>query len=114
LPFIPGSIIGATLGTLVYFELPEAFIALMLGCVMLWFSWVPATERSRELAARIPQPWFIVGILHTFLSTVSGAGPDAVADGEKQAGQTRSGRHHRRHPAVHGDLQVGGLPAGRL
>jgi uncharacterized membrane protein YfcA len=74
LPFIPGSIVGATLGTLIYFELPEAFIAIMLGCVMLWLSWVPATDRSRELAARIPQPWFFVGIVHTFLSTVSGAG----------------------------------------
>jgi uncharacterized protein len=74
LPFIPGSILGASIGSLIYFKLPEAFIALMLGCVMLWFSWVPATERSRALAARIPQPWFVVGIVHTFLSTVSGAG----------------------------------------
>lgn len=74
LPFIPGSILGATIGTLIYFELPEAFIALMLACVMLWFSWVPASDQSRALAARIPHPWFIVGIVHTFLSTVSGAG----------------------------------------
>lgn len=73
-PFIPGSIIGAVVGSLVYFALPEAFIALMLGCVMLWFTWVPATDRSRALAARIPQPWFFVGIIHTFLSTVSGGG----------------------------------------
>lgn len=73
-PFIPGSILGATAGSLIYFSLPEAFIALMLGSVMLWFTWVPASDRSRALAARIPQPWFFVGIIHTFLSTVSGGG----------------------------------------
>lgn len=73
-PFIPGSIIGAVAGSLVYFSLPEVFLALMLGSVMLWFTWVPATDRSRALAARIPHPWFVVGIIHTFLSTVSGGG----------------------------------------
>lgn len=73
-PFIPGSMLGAALGTLIYVKLPEIFIALMLGSVMLWFCWVPATARTRELAARIPHPWFVVGIFHTFLSTVSGAG----------------------------------------
>lgn len=74
LPFIPGSVLGAALGTLIYFELPEVFIAIMLGCVMLWFCWVPVSSRTRAVAAKIPQPWFMVGIVHTFLSTVSGAG----------------------------------------
>lgn len=74
LPFIPGSVIGAFLGTVIYFNLSEAAIALVLGCVMLWFSWVPQGEASRQLADRIPLPWFWVGIIHTFLSTVSGAG----------------------------------------
>jgi uncharacterized protein len=73
-PFIPGSVIGAVVGSLVYFALPEAFIAIMLACVMLWFTWVPTTDRSRALAARIRHPWFLVGIIHTFLSTVSGGG----------------------------------------
>lgn len=73
-PFIPGSIVGATVGTLIYFRLPEAFIALTLGTVMLWFSWVPATPRTRALAAKLPHPWFIVGAIHTFLSTISGGG----------------------------------------
>ncbi len=74
LPFIPGSVIGALLGTLIYFSLPETAIALLLGCVMLWFSWVPSSKGSRELAQKIPQPYFWIGIIHTFLSTVSGAG----------------------------------------
>lgn len=74
LPFIPGSVIGAILGTLIYFSLSDMAIALILGSVMLWFSWVPSSPASRQVAERIPQPWFWVGIIHTFLSTVSGAG----------------------------------------
>lgn len=73
-PFIPGSILGAVLGTVIYFSLSEVAIAIMLGSVMLWFSWVPSSKGSRLIAEKIPQPYFWVGIIHTFLSTVSGAG----------------------------------------
>lgn len=74
LPFIPGSVIGATLGTMVYFAMPETFLAFLLACVLLWFCWIPPSLAARRLAARVPQPYFWVGIAHTFLSTVSGAG----------------------------------------
>jgi uncharacterized protein len=74
LPFIPGSLIGAVIGAEVYFGLPEAFLALLLGAVLLWFCWVPPSEGTRKLAGRIPSPFFWVGIAHTFLSTVTGAG----------------------------------------
>lgn len=74
LPFIPGSMLGAALGTFVYFGLPEVFLAFMLGCVLLWFCWIPPSQAARKLAARIPYPFFWVGVAHTFLSTVSGAG----------------------------------------
>ena len=74
LPFIPGSVLGAVIGTVIYFNLPDIAIALVLGTVMLWFSWVPSNPASREIAERIPVPYFWVGIIHTFLSTVSGAG----------------------------------------
>ncbi|MEY4640792.1 MAG: hypothetical protein RLZZ227_786 [Pseudomonadota bacterium] len=73
-PFVPGSIIGATLGGLIYFALPETLLALMLGSVLLWFCWFPPKGAGRDLAQRIPYPFFWVGIVHTFLSTVSGAG----------------------------------------
>lgn len=73
-PFIPGSVIGAALGTVIYFRLSETAIALMLGTVMLWFSWVPSSPASRQIAEKIPAPYFFVGIFHTFMSTVSGAG----------------------------------------
>ena len=73
-PFIPGSMIGAALGTMIYFSLPETFLALMLGCALLWFCWIPPSVATQNLAARVPWPFFWIGILHTFLSTVSGAG----------------------------------------
>lgn len=73
-PFIPGSLVGAFFGSFIYFSLSDVAIALMLGIVMLWFSWVPSTSISRSLARRIPQPYFWVGIIHTFLSTLAGVG----------------------------------------
>lgn len=74
LPFIPGSMLGAALGTFVYFGLPELLIAFILGCVLLWFCWIPPSQAARKLASSIPYPFFWVGLAHTFLSTVSGAG----------------------------------------
>lgn len=74
LPFIPGSILGAGLGTFVYFGLPEVYIAFILGWVLLWFCWAPPSQAARKLAAAIPFPFFWVGLAHTFLSTISGAG----------------------------------------
>ena len=73
-PFIPGAMIGAALGSYVYFELPEVLIAFILGCVLLWFCWIPPSQAVRNLAAKIPYPFFWVGLVHTFLSTISGAG----------------------------------------
>ena len=73
-PFIPGSILGAILGSFIYFSLPETVIALMLGSVMLWFCWVPSTATSKKLTAKIPHPYFWVGMIHTFLSTLAGVG----------------------------------------
>ncbi|HTQ98925.1 MAG TPA: sulfite exporter TauE/SafE family protein [Candidatus Acidoferrum sp.] len=74
IPFIPGSMLGASIGTFIYFGLPEYLIAFILGCVLMWFCWVPPTDRARKLASYIPFPFFWVGFAHTFLSTISGAG----------------------------------------
>lgn len=74
LPFIPGSVVGAVAGAYVYFGLPEALLAFLLGCVMVWMAWIPPSDRARKFAARIPHPFFWVGVLHTFLSSVLGAG----------------------------------------
>ena len=48
--------------------------AFILGCVLLWFCWVPPSRAAQRLAAKVPHPFFWVGLVHTFLSTVSGAG----------------------------------------
>jgi uncharacterized protein len=74
LPFIPGSVLGAVAGAYVYFGLPEALLAFLLGCVLIWMAWAKPSDRTRALVARIPFPFFWVGILHTFLSSVLGAG----------------------------------------
>jgi uncharacterized protein len=74
LPFIPGSVLGAVAGAYVYFGLPEALLAFLLGCVLVWMAWMRPSDRTRALVARIPLPFFWVGILHTFLSSVLGAG----------------------------------------
>jgi uncharacterized membrane protein YfcA len=74
LPFIPGSIIGAFLGSKIYFELSEAWIALILGCVMFWMTWMPRTSGMNTMANSVPKPWFWIGIFHTLFSTISGAG----------------------------------------
>jgi uncharacterized membrane protein YfcA len=74
LPFVPGSVLGAVAGAYVYFGLPEALLAFLLGCVLIWMAWIPPSAGARKFAARIPFPFFWVGILHTFLSSVLGAG----------------------------------------
>lgn len=74
LPFIPGSALGAVAGAYVYFGMPEELLAFLLGCVMIWMAWIPPSDRARKIAARIPLPFFWVGIVHTFLSSVLGAG----------------------------------------
>ena len=74
IPFIPGSLIGAGIGSFLYFSMPELLIAFILASSMLWFCWVPPGNLGRQLAKRIPHPYFWVGIIHTFLSTISGVG----------------------------------------
>lgn len=74
IPFIPGSLLGAAMGTFIYIGLPEILIAFILGCVLLWFCWVPPSDRARKLASHIPHPFFWVGFAHTLLSTITGAG----------------------------------------
>lgn len=74
IPFIPGSLIGAAIGSYIYFSMPELLIAFILASAMLWFCWVPPGDLGRRLARHIPHPYFWVGIIHTLLSTISGVG----------------------------------------
>jgi len=65
-PFIIGALIGAPLGARIYFNLPESVIAAVIGCMMLVTVWAP-TIRWRPYFSH---PFFYVGIVHTFLSSL--------------------------------------------
>ncbi|MGS2723147.1 sulfite exporter TauE/SafE family protein [Porticoccus sp. GXU_MW_L64] len=63
-PFSLGCLIGVFAGAQIYVNLPDWIIALVLGVLMLSV-WVP------DLPARnLPKPFFWVGAIHSFLSTV--------------------------------------------
>jgi uncharacterized membrane protein YfcA len=66
IPFVLGCLIGAPAGTRVYVTLPEAVIALVVGAFMLAAVWFPPVRWR----LRIRHPFFLVGILHSFLSAL--------------------------------------------
>lgn len=65
-PFLIGSAIGVFLGARVYFELPPAIIGTAIAMLMLVAIWLPDV-RWRP---RIPEPWFVTGVIHSLLSTL--------------------------------------------
>ena len=65
-PFILGCVIGAPAGTRVYVTLPEALVALVVGVFMLGAVWLPRLAWR----PRIRHPFFVVGIVHSFLSAL--------------------------------------------
>lgn len=78
-----GSIIGVAIGGQVFVALPEALMALLLGCLLLILIWAPARRKgvsddAAEKVATTPQPYkpvFLpVGIAHSFIGTVFGVG----------------------------------------
>lgn len=64
-PFSIGCVLGVTLGAQVYINLPDWLITLVIGCLMLSI-WLP----SLKVATNIPKPFFVVGCIHSFISTV--------------------------------------------
>ncbi len=66
LPFILGCLIGTSLGAKLYLDLPEFVIALVLGLLMLGSTWLP----KPKVEIPIKHPFFLVGILHSLLSTL--------------------------------------------
>lgn len=65
-PFILGSLLGALLGARIYVELPEAIIATAIAVLMLVALWLPGISWRPKLR----HPWFVVGLVHTFISTL--------------------------------------------
>lgn len=68
--FSLGAALGGLLGARVFIELSDNVIGLLLGCVLLIMTWMPKTRFSFTLR----HPYFFVGGLHTFVSTVLGVG----------------------------------------
>ncbi len=61
-----GSAIGAVAGARTYVELPESIIGTAIGVLMLIALWLPAFKWQ----PKSDSPWFGVGLLHTYVSTV--------------------------------------------
>lgn len=65
-PFLAASVVGAAIGSHVYFELPETIVASAIAGIMLIAIWLPEVSWR----PKIRHPWLIVGFVHTLLSTV--------------------------------------------
>lgn len=65
-----GSLIGVAIGARIFISMPEALISLLLGALLLILAWMP------RVRARMPlrHPFFLVGLLHSFTSTLVGVG----------------------------------------
>ena len=65
-PFLVGSAIAVAIGSRLYVELPDKLIAMGLGAIMLIAIWLPGVKWRPSLK----HPWFIVGFVHSLLSTL--------------------------------------------
>lgn len=65
-PFLIASAIGALIGARAYFELPERLIAISIASLMLVAIWLP----SLTWRPKLRHPWFVVGFVHSLLSTL--------------------------------------------
>ena len=65
-PFLLGALIGVFIGGRVYFDLSEFLLNLVIGLLILAAVWVPKVK----WASWIPTPFFWVGVIHSFLSTL--------------------------------------------
>ena len=66
-PFLLGAVIGVAIGGRVYFDLSEFLLSLVIGLLILSAVWMP---QQIKWGARFPLPFFWVGIVHAFLSTL--------------------------------------------
>ncbi len=66
IPFTIGALIGALTGTSLYIDLPEVIIAVAVAILMLLAVWMPEIKLKKA----IPHPFFLVGLIHSFLSAL--------------------------------------------
>lgn len=65
-PFLVGSVIAVAIGSRLYVELPDTFIATAISIVMLFAIWLPEVRWRPQLR----HPWALVGFVHSLLSTL--------------------------------------------
>ena len=66
-PFLLGAAIGVVTGGRLYFDLSEFLLSLIIGLLILAAVWMP---QQLQWGTRFPVPFFWVGIVHAFLSTL--------------------------------------------
>ncbi len=65
-PFLVGSVFAVAIGSRIYVELPDTFVATALSAVMLIAIWLPDVTWRPKLK----NPWVVVGFIHSLLSTL--------------------------------------------
>lgn len=65
-PFLLGSVIAVAIGARIYVDLPDRLVATAIAVVMLVAIWLPDVKWRPNLK----HPWFIVGFIHSLLSTL--------------------------------------------
>ncbi|MGI9239098.1 MAG: sulfite exporter TauE/SafE family protein [Woeseiaceae bacterium] len=65
-PFLLGSVGAVAIGSRIYVELPDTLIATAISVVMLVAIWLPEVRWRPKLK----NPWVIVGVVHSLLSTL--------------------------------------------
>lgn len=69
-PFILGALLGVLLGTQTFSLMSEFAISLCLSVTIIGILWIPALN----LKLRLPWPYAWTGVVHTWLSAVTGLG----------------------------------------
>jgi uncharacterized membrane protein YfcA len=70
LAFSAGAVPGVIIGARIFVNLSEAAISLLLGSMLLILMWMP----TGKLRIPMKHPFFAVGALHAFMSTLFGVG----------------------------------------
>jgi len=66
IPFLVGSVVAVSIAAPIFVSLPDEFVAMAIGIVMLVAIWLPGVSWR----PKIKHPWVIVGFVHSFLSTL--------------------------------------------
>ncbi len=69
-PFVGGAVVGAAIGAYSYALMPDYLLCGTLGVTLLAILWLPRIR----LRFQLPYPYWWLGAVHTWLSTITGLG----------------------------------------